>query len=90
MGSPLTGTMPSALAIAPGTRPPSASGARFTQVTPSAKDAAHILGNGQRDAGLADATGTGQGQQRNGLVEQQRRARGALDVPADEPRAWDG
>ena len=50
----------------------------------------HVVRDGQRQAGLADAAGTGQGQQRDRLVEQQGARRGDLTLPPDEAGARDG
>ena len=41
----------------------------------------HVTGDGQRQAGLAHPTGTGQGQQRDGLIEERRARRGSLRPP---------
>ena len=43
-----------------------------------------IVGDGEGEAGLADAAGTGQRQQRHRLVEQQGAGGGHLPLPADE------
>ena len=47
----------------------------------------HIASNRQREPRLADATGTGQGQQRHALIEQERPGAGTLHLPANEPGA---
>ena len=48
-----------------------------------------IIGNGEGEAGLTDAAGTGQRQERNGLPEEVLPGR-ARSLPADEPGAGDG
>ena len=49
-----------------------------------------LSGNGQRQARLADPTGTGQGQERHGLVHQEGAAGRTLGFPADQPGAGIG
>ena len=50
----------------------------------------HVAGDGQGQPGLADPAGSGQGQQRDRLVEQERPRRRDLGLAADEPGAGDG
>ena len=50
----------------------------------------NILRDGQRQPGLSDAPRTSQGQQRDGLVEEERTRGSALALPADEPGAGNG
>ena len=89
-GRSALGVTPRAAATVAGTSAGSASGARSTQITPSAKCAATSLGDGQRQPRLADATGAGQRQERDGLLEQEGAGRRALRLPADEAGAGDG
>ena len=49
-----------------------------------------VLGDGQGQPRLAHPAGPGQGQQGDGLVQQQGTRGGALGLPADEPGARDG
>ena len=53
----------------------------------SGKLIGNILRDGQRQPGLADAPRTSQGQQRDGLIEEERTRGSALALPADEPGA---
>jgi hypothetical protein len=50
----------------------------------------HILGDGECQARLADATGACQGEQRHGLVEEECSRGDDLFLTANEPRAGDG
>ena len=52
--------------------------------------ARHLVRDRQRQARLADAAGTGQGQQRHGFVDQQRAGGGHLTLPPDETGARQG
>ena len=49
-----------------------------------------VAGDGERQAGFAEAAGTGQRQQGNGLVEEQGASRRPLGLPANQARARQG
>ncbi len=51
------------------------------------KPRGYVLGDGQGQACLAYPTGTGQRQQRDGLVQDERTSGGTVGFPADEPGA---
>src|SRR5215207_5289067 len=48
------------------------------------------MGNGEREAGLADPAGPGQGQQGDGLVEQEGSCRSDLRLPTNQAGAGNG
>src|SRR5581483_987920 len=50
----------------------------------------HVLGDGQRQAGLAHAAGTGQGQEGDGLVQEEGSGSDAFAFAPDEAGAGDG
>ena len=49
-----------------------------------------VVRDGQGQPGLADPAGTGQRQQRNGLIQEEGAGSGQLRLPADEPGAGNG
>ena len=64
------------------TRPGSVIGASGTKVTPSGKSLSGRGRHAQRQPGLADAAGTGQGQERNILTQRAARAPRPAPAPA--------
>ena len=81
---------PNTAANVAATSPGSASGERSTNVTPSANDATMSAAMARAEPCLAHPARSGQGQQRNGILEQKSAGRGDLRLPPDEARAGDG
>ena len=66
---------------------------QWSQVDPDdaiGKVGGNVTGGGQSQSRLARATRAGQGQQWDGLIEEERPGQASLLLPADQSGPWDG